>query len=243
MGESKGRPPKGPKSGKGATLATRITAETRAAIEAEAEHTGRSISQVTEIWLDEARIGRANYQAMLGGTQLASAIEKLVELARSVEQTVPAELRRQALIAAWEAALPAVIPSGPVGQELIDVETQRRVLAEAWETAMQVLEKADPDDPVRIYLKDNFTGALLDPLMVWAIPQFQDAVTALGAQGDTARIELEAVLKALKSATAAIVRAGGRVSEAQKLGRDIAVAHGLATHEILRLRALGRGTQ
>jgi hypothetical protein len=38
--------------GKGSNFATRITAETRAALEAEAERTGRSKSQVAEIWLE-----------------------------------------------------------------------------------------------------------------------------------------------------------------------------------------------
>ena len=61
----RGRPAMGPKSGKGAVLTTRITAETRAALEAEAERTGRSISQVTEIWLEEARQGRARFEDLV----------------------------------------------------------------------------------------------------------------------------------------------------------------------------------
>jgi hypothetical protein len=45
----------GPRGGKGATMATRITREMRAALEAEAERSGRSIGQVAELWLEEAR--------------------------------------------------------------------------------------------------------------------------------------------------------------------------------------------
>jgi hypothetical protein len=50
--KKRGRPPKPPMQGKGSNFATRITAETRAALEAEAERTGRSKSQVAEIWLE-----------------------------------------------------------------------------------------------------------------------------------------------------------------------------------------------
>jgi hypothetical protein len=44
-----------PKAGKGHTLNARITAETRSALEAEASRSGRSLSQVAEVWLEQAR--------------------------------------------------------------------------------------------------------------------------------------------------------------------------------------------
>jgi hypothetical protein len=47
-----GRPPQGPIIGKVAVFSTRITAETRTALESEAEATGRSISQVAEEAMD-----------------------------------------------------------------------------------------------------------------------------------------------------------------------------------------------
>ena len=43
-----GRKPKGPIQGKSAAFSTRITAETRGALEAEAAHSGQSVSQVAE---------------------------------------------------------------------------------------------------------------------------------------------------------------------------------------------------
>ena len=46
-----------PKKGKGHNLSARITAETRAALLEEAERTGRSISLVAVMWLEEARQG------------------------------------------------------------------------------------------------------------------------------------------------------------------------------------------
>lgn len=46
---------KPPMSGKGSIFGARITAETRAALEAEAGRTGRSKSQVAEIWMEQGR--------------------------------------------------------------------------------------------------------------------------------------------------------------------------------------------
>lgn len=109
-----GARPKGPKSGKGATMATRITAETRAALEAEAERTGRSLSQVAEMWLEEARQGRATVEQMLGGLQVADAVRAMIALANRIQtnfgdptQHLPA---REALVAGWAALVPMAVP-------------------------------------------------------------------------------------------------------------------------------------
>ena len=52
-----GRPPKGQIVGKRENFATRITSEMRQSLDAEAERTGRSVSQVAELWLERGRLG------------------------------------------------------------------------------------------------------------------------------------------------------------------------------------------
>ena len=79
--KTRGRPAQGPKSGKGAVLTTRITAETRAALEAEAERTGRSISQVAEIWIERGR----DTARMLGGMPMANMLLDLGNAANFVQ--------------------------------------------------------------------------------------------------------------------------------------------------------------
>lgn len=56
----------GPRGGKGFTMTARITAETRAALEAEAERTGRSIGQVAELWIEKGRFWAALEKKVLG---------------------------------------------------------------------------------------------------------------------------------------------------------------------------------
>lgn len=50
--------PRGPKP-KSATVATRVTAELREAMDRESERTGRSLSAVCEVWLERGRLACA----------------------------------------------------------------------------------------------------------------------------------------------------------------------------------------
>jgi hypothetical protein len=131
-------------------LATRITADTRQALEAEAERTGRSISQVAEIWLDEARKGRAAYHDRVGGTQYAAAIEKLLEIARDVDERVAEpDGRRDALVAAWRVAVQFVVPNQSVGTPEIEFQHRLVRVQEACHRMLDVIQSAPEGDPVR----------------------------------------------------------------------------------------------
>ena len=59
---------KPPKSGKGSALQARITDDMRKSIEAEADRTGRSLSQVAELWLEFGRAAWAENQHKIGET-------------------------------------------------------------------------------------------------------------------------------------------------------------------------------
>ena len=163
--EAKGRPPKGPKAGKTATLATRITAETRAAIEAEAERTGRSISQVTEIWLDEARKGRAAVDQLLGGPMVASAVRRLIEVAQALQTAAPdLEFKERALAAAWRAELLFMpLRSAPTASYIAMAEGAAEVII-AIEDLISWIKQLPPGDRLRERAEADFSkNALFGP--------------------------------------------------------------------------------
>lgn len=154
-----GRPPQGPKSGKGATLATRITAETRQAIEAEAERTGRSISQVVELWLEDARKGHADFLQRFGGhPQIANAAEKIAEIARTIKGAEQdPELADVALRAAWGHALPVLLhTTSALGGRWLSNSSENYNAWVACGHVVKVLETAPTDDLVSVRARAPF---------------------------------------------------------------------------------------
>lgn len=148
-----GMQPEGPrrKPKKDSTLTMRITRKTRAALEEAAAAEGRSVSETAERWMDEARDGRAQYHQLLGGNaSLASAIEKLVQIARSIDEGVPDKVVASLVLRkAWKKAAEAVVPLPPVTPDLIREDEQTR---DAWQACRQVADALDVtsvDDPVR----------------------------------------------------------------------------------------------
>ncbi len=246
-----GRPPQGPKSGKGATFTTRITAATRDALADEAERTGRSVSQVAEIWLDEARNGRAQYHQLLGGTpELAAGIEKLVEIARAVDHLFPEkDLAHFALRAAWGAALGAVVPRPSLTADgLKEAEADYRQTLEAWEACQAVLnaiEHAGEDDkvfrrarePLRSsggVLADTIVAENLASLLVYNSrnaftvgvppgPQVSEALKQLRAAGDTAKSEIATAIALVRACEKRSEQQGAAFNKAAAFGRYIAL--------------------
>lgn len=94
---------------KAATLTVRLTQATRDALGAEAEAEGRSVSEVTERWLDEVRAGRAGLVEVLGGLSVAPAIKNMITHAHAVRDELgdPAETMRAnaALKHGWESII------------------------------------------------------------------------------------------------------------------------------------------
>jgi hypothetical protein len=114
MSAAKGLPPVAPRQKKVATLTTRITQPTRDALNAESVATGRSLSEVAEKWLEEARTGRASLEALLGGAAVAPAIKQLVAFAKFVSEEVgdphKDQLASEALIEGWRRLLLSSVP-------------------------------------------------------------------------------------------------------------------------------------
>jgi hypothetical protein len=102
---------------KAAALNMRITADTRSALEHEADSTGRPISEVAERWLDEAREGRSSLSALLGGRQVADVLSAMIRTARQVEDEIgdPREdmFARDALVSGWQAVIKTALPYVP----------------------------------------------------------------------------------------------------------------------------------
>lgn len=224
-----GRPPLGPKSGKGATLATRITAETRQALDEEASRTGRSISQVVEIWLDEARRGRAQLHELLRGHTAAAAIETLVEIARTIHtQVANRDLAMIALRAAWIKAVPELLPRAlkPMDDLMKDVEQ----IQSAWLACSDVvgaLDQAGESDPAYIrsmqslYSPDNSSSQIrvadrLRDLLDIRNPAFSMAAFL----SDNYRMDHEHVLLALETLSQAGGAVQPKIEHAMTLIRD-----------------------
>lgn len=241
-----GRPPKGPISGKRATVATRITIETRRALDAEAERTGRSVSQVAEIWLDEARKGHAQYHQLIGGTaKFAVTIEKLAEIARAVDASVKdAKDAEIALRTAWEIAVAALLPT----QLWSDAVERLRLSAEAWGACLDVLqavEAAGEVDPVYVRatrplygLGGRLTAVQINARLADAL-RAPNAMTGANAEpgenatfaleelkkaGLTARKEIDEALDKVRNLLALEIIVRSRTREAIELGEAIAEA-------------------
>ena len=227
-----GRPPQGPKSGKGHVLTTRITAETRAALEAEAERTGRSISQVAEIWLDDARNGRADLRGLLGGTQLAASIERLVQIAKDVQAVTKPDVWHSALLAAWTSALPSVVPYEGRGVSPIKIQAQSRNVWEACQAMLAVIDTAPADDPVRVKLYApagaDGGGSILAHILRAELHGHWDlgpALHRLAEAGPTARAEIQQAIMADLLLEIMMDERRAQRAEAERAGRDIAAAN------------------
>jgi hypothetical protein len=108
---------------KSASFTARISQEIRDAMTEEAARTGRSIADVAEMWLEDARRGRASVEALLGGSKAAGALKQMASLAVLVERHVgDANANRAAqfaLIEGWAMlARTALKPLLPTSLEL-----------------------------------------------------------------------------------------------------------------------------
>lgn len=113
----------GPKGGKGYQLGARITQELREALDAEASRTGRSLSQVVELWLEDARKGRASAEEQMGGREVAPVFRAMSAAAQEIEAMYgppSADWRAHAaMLGAWSAIARTLLPKpGPDAKEL-----------------------------------------------------------------------------------------------------------------------------
>jgi hypothetical protein len=122
MANRGGRPALGPISDKGSNFATRISAAMRLALETEAVRTGRSKSQIGEIWLEE---GRHLHGLGVAKPAVADALRTFVRFAQLVEEQVgdPGDLHtaREALISGWRWLAEFALPFTPKGADKVDL--------------------------------------------------------------------------------------------------------------------------
>ena len=238
--EAPGEGPKRPKRGKGSAVLIRVTQGTRTALEDEAERTGRSLSQTAEIWLDAASKGNAEYHALLGGTQLAAAIEKLVQIARTVaaaERAVAAadriepDMRHTALLAAWRQALPAVMPQETVGALELEYKAQKSRAWDAYEAMLSVIDEAPDSDPVRslFYSRPDPQGGGVGA--VGRVLMARDGWVRVGdlrklqGVGGSAEAEIKAAIEEQEKVVALGEKWSSLRLDAERVGRAIAAAY------------------
>jgi hypothetical protein len=220
--------------GKGRALSANISQELRDALDAEAERTGRSISQITERWLDAASKGNAAYVDLLGGeVALAAAVEKLVKIARAVYRNddVEPDLRHIALLAAWRASLPLVVPREAVGAVDVELATRQRRVEESRIRALEVIEAAPENDPVRLRLHEPMEPRAGGPSLYDRIMDAErnfditSELKELLAAGETAQTEAKAALVDQSELLNLVRGRRSRMEEAERIGEDVAVAH------------------
>ena len=181
-----GRPitetPKAGVGGKGRVITINVSLEMREALEAEAERTGRPMSQIAERWMEDARRGRAQYDQLLGGDiAIASAVENLVRIARTVKAVVTDErFTSEALLVAWRTALPRLTPAAPITPETIKIALQADEVWEACDAVREAITAAGPSDPV--YQRANET--LYGQGLVGTTPLFERLAIALTRSDD-----------------------------------------------------------
>ncbi len=109
-----GGEPRNSSRGKGRILSANISQQSRSLLEAEAQRTGSSVSQVVDRWIKAAGEGQATWEERLGpDVRLQAATLTLVEIAYAIKKAVPNE--RQAYFvtaAAWAAAASSAL--GPI---------------------------------------------------------------------------------------------------------------------------------
>ena len=106
-----------PKKGKGYTLTARITAETRQALEDEAERTGRSISQVAERWIEGGRLQGDKAGVVVADIAVAPLLIALNRVWEGVVarlgQPSSSERARTAMISAFTDVIHDLTPQAP----------------------------------------------------------------------------------------------------------------------------------
>lgn len=239
---------KKPKKGKGSAVLIRVTQDTRDALEREAERTGRSLSQAAEIWLDAASKGNASYQELLGGTSaVAAGIEKLVEIARIIDGKILDKMVANfAIRAAWQKAIPAVVPTPTLSDAMLDKLAASRRAWKACREVQDVLNEQDETNPVRCRLRSPLYGApgasgsptivanrlaeVLEPrlnhpvLVAGPNEVVIRALEELKSVGDTARGEIDLALTDVRASMECSKDIASTLAEAVELGEDIAAA-------------------
>jgi hypothetical protein len=152
-----GRKP--PMSGKGSIFGARVTAETRAALEAEAERTGRSKSQVGEIWLEQGRALSALGPASAPVTDMFS---RMLTFASRVAVTIGDPTKsahaREVLITGMHQVVDEAFPAA-----LDELADEMSALRHAAHVAAKEIPKAGTNDKLaalRSLLLDLASGQL-----------------------------------------------------------------------------------
>lgn len=149
--------------GAGATLHIRVHADTRAAVEAQAERSGHSLSEVAEEWLDVARLGYASTD----GLACATGLRRMQAFARAVQDEIgdPTvdRIAHATLHFGMQHLARQIMPAPPlIGRD----QLQRRLRYEALVDVLRKMETTTGrTDLTRGLTFERFSGALAASLL------------------------------------------------------------------------------
>jgi hypothetical protein len=224
VGRPAGAEPKRGIGGKGRLLSANISQEIRDALEREAGRTGRSISQTAELWLEDARRGRAAVETIVGGYELVTPVTQLGEIARRVaELDLPPLPRRAALIAAWQEAIRWILPAvaNPQTEEYLDAQTR---FCESVFNVLSVLNDTASSDPVALRAKEGTpTPSGLLGNLIPSGPTLAEILRDAAQNGSwwTASGPLDELASAGATASSEIAEAKAAIAKVAALNKEI----------------------
>jgi len=204
-----------PRGGKGSALLVRVDGDIRAALDAEAEKTGQSLSQIAERRLMESIQGEATYEDRLGGDPVViRAVEQLVAISRQIDAAIADKrIAYFTLRETWLKVIPRVLGAAPISPEAMasmPAQDKYAAVGAALQQIARRLRGATADDPVLVAacqpIASGVEGTILHVLSDrrGLYPKhgyaayIAAALTKLSEAGETARAEIEAAQVALQ---------------------------------------------
>lgn len=204
---------------KSASFTARISQEIRDAMTSEAARTGRSIADVAEMWLEDARRGRASVDAQLGGSKAASVLRQMASLAVLVEKHVgdpdTSKAAQFALMEGWALLTRTTLkPLLPTSLELAVTAAREKVYRRyveafilynqyaevAGSVSAQFTERQIEDTAIETMLDCGMTDGDRLADLLWALSEFgefpssEKAKAALSGVISEVRLEDEKIL-------------------------------------------------
>jgi hypothetical protein len=136
----------------GALLSARISIETRQMLEAEANRTGRSISQIADTWLAQAASNHASVEEMVGGSAVARSMQRLIALAKVIKESVGDPASDPLAASAWQAGASVIIENldrDSLSADEIKLATLKAKLSAASTRVLAALDGYPAADDIR----------------------------------------------------------------------------------------------
>jgi hypothetical protein len=140
-----------PKGGKGSVMTARITSEMRDALEAEAARTGRTLAQVAELWMEQARSGHATVDDLLGLPGVGEIFRRMILFANALRaegfDATTDSGARAALVSGWQGIIARAVPPARPSEPDLELAARRKGTMEAASNLLSALAETAKTDP------------------------------------------------------------------------------------------------